>query len=393
MKLAIITTHPIQYYAPVFKELQLNGRLHIKVFYTWGEEAMIKFDKGFGKTIQWDIPLLSGYTYEWIKNTAKDKGTHHFTGIINPDLIRKIEAWQPNALLIYGWANSSHLKVLCYFKNKLPVFFRGDSTFLGRNNGLKKMIKKFFLKWVYKHVDYALYAGTRNKIYFTEYGLLEQQLIFAPHAVDNSRFCVDKSIEANDLRISLGILETDIVITFAGKFDQKKDPLTLLHAFSDFQREHLQNNPDQHANVHLLFVGNGLLEQRLKSEAAFQNNIHFLDFQNQRKMPIIYQACDIFCLPSVSETWGLAVNEAMAGSKAILVSDKVGCAIDLVRDGYNGATFTAGSKSNLTENLKILVEQGKGGIAAMGKHSKLIIDKWTVMEQVRAITSAVIKHG
>jgi hypothetical protein len=82
-RLAIITTHPIQYYAPLFK--QLAQEVQLKVFYSWGAHSVAKNDPGFGKTIEWDIPLLDGYQYAFENNVAKDPGSHHFRGIINPD--------------------------------------------------------------------------------------------------------------------------------------------------------------------------------------------------------------------------------------------------------------------------------------------------------------------
>ena len=180
-RLAIITTHPIQYYAPVFQLLHKRGKLDIKVFYTWGEASAHKFDPGFNKTIKWDIPLLEGYPYEWVKNTSKEPGTHHFNGVINPDLIDQIKNWQPDALLIYGWGFQSHLKVLRYFKNKVPVYFRGDSTLLDEENGTRTILKTAFLKWVYRHVDHAFYPGTNTKAYFKKYGLkVNNQFKFCP---------------------------------------------------------------------------------------------------------------------------------------------------------------------------------------------------------------------
>ena len=76
MRLAIINTHPIQYYAPVFKLLHQQPNISVKVFYTYGENSANKYDPGFNRNINWDIPLLDGYPYEYIKNSAKDAGTH-----------------------------------------------------------------------------------------------------------------------------------------------------------------------------------------------------------------------------------------------------------------------------------------------------------------------------
>lgn len=121
-KLAIISTHPIQYYAPVFQ--LLAKRMNIKVFYTAGNSSLKKYDIGFKQKIEWDIPLLEGYEYEFLENSAKNKGSHHFNGIINPNAISKLKNFHPDAILIYGWAYKSHLKIIRYFKNKIPVYFR-----------------------------------------------------------------------------------------------------------------------------------------------------------------------------------------------------------------------------------------------------------------------------
>jgi glycosyltransferase involved in cell wall biosynthesis len=384
MRLAIITTHPIQYYAPVFKLLHQHGRIQIKVFYTWGEKAIHNYDPGFNTNIRWDLPLLSGYPYEWAENISPDPGSHRFKGIVTPGLIRQIEAWQPDAVLIYGWAYHSHLKILRYFKNRIPVFFRGDSTLLDPSGKLKKYARALFLTWIYTHVDVVLYTGTNSKAYFKNYGLKETQQIFAPHAIDNKRFAAERNREVQELKMKLGITQKDILILFAGKFDKKKDPLLLLDAFLQLRKK----------DVHLLFVGNGALEQMLKQKASHEPCVHFMDFENQSYMPVIYQACDLFCLPSSGpgETWGLAVNEAMACSKAILVSDKVGCAADLVKNEYNGAVFKAQSLTSLCEQLNILLHQGKDGLKYMGFNSGEMINNWTFEIQAGAIESAILKY-
>ena len=138
-KLAIISTHPIQYNAPLFTLLYTRNKISIKVFYTWGEEVLKnKFDPGFGKTIEWDIPLLQGYDYCFVKNRAKNKGSHHYKGIDNPTLISEMVAWDPDAILVYGWSFKSHLKALRYFHKRRPVFFRGDSISIEQKNIIKK---------------------------------------------------------------------------------------------------------------------------------------------------------------------------------------------------------------------------------------------------------------
>jgi len=381
MRLAIVTTHPIQYYAPVFRLLHQRQSIEIKVFYTWGESALKKHDPGFNKTIEWDIPLLEGYPYEWVDNTSADPGSHHFKGVINPGITSQISQWQPGALLVFGWAYQGHLKVMRHFKNKVPVYFRGDSTLLDAPSGIKGFFRSPFLKWVYKHIDHAFYVGTNNKLYFQKFGLQQSQLSFAPHAVDNDRFAGDRSDEAAALRDSLKIESGDTVILFAGKFENKKAPDLLLKAFVELAP----------TGVHLLFVGNGYLRSSLQHAAGGYGNIHFLDFQNQSFMPVVYQACDIFCLPSrgPGETWGLAVNEAMACGKAVVVSDKVGCAIDLV-DSSNGSVFRSDNVDELGLVLKGLVNS-KQLLPVMGKQSAKRIVPFNFSAVAQAIEEKVLE--
>lgn len=347
-KLAFIITHPIQYYAPLFQHINERQRIAIKVFYTKGKFEQY-FDEGFAKTIAWDIPLLEGYEYTFLKNSG-GKLPGQFFSIVNSDLIPAIEAWQPDAICVFGWNYYSHLKVMRYFKGKLPVLFRGDSTLLDSLPGYKKLLRRFFLRWVYHHVDIALAVGKNSAAYFKWCGLNDAQIIVAPHAVDNERFANSvNDDEVRALRISLQIPSDAMLVLFAGKFEPKKNPALLINAFLEAALK----------NAHLLMVGNGVLETSLKQLAGNASNIHFLPFQNQSKLPLFYHASDVFVLPSdgPGETWGLAVNEAMACGKPIIVSDKVGCAIDLVEPGKNGWIFPHGNQPALVEVLRKLNNQ------------------------------------
>ncbi|MDQ0967623.1 glycosyltransferase involved in cell wall biosynthesis [Flavobacterium sp. W4I14] len=420
-KLAIVVTHPIQYYAPIFE--LLSKKTTLKVFYTRGAASV--YDHGFKKDISWDIPLLKGYDFEFLENTAKDPGTHHFGGIVNPTVMKQLANYEPSAILIYGWGWKSHLKIIRHFKGKIPIYFRGDSTLIDKKHNLKVFLQKLFLKWVYSYIDEAFYVGEANKAYFTAYGLKGKQLYFAPHAIDNDRFSKGRKAEADRLRQKFGVADQEILILFAGKFEVKKNPSLLLEAFNAL------NLP----NVHLLFVGNGVLEgslkrkveglgtkrsfdyaqddkegslelevrssERMVNEQSFdyaqddciKKSIHFMDFQNQTEMPVVYQACDLFCLPSKGpgETWGLAVNEAMAAGKAVLVSTKVGCAVDLVKPGINGEVFRSNDLDDLMQKLRELTGS-KGKLTRMGVQSQQIIQNWSFEKQVEAIVGTIYNN-
>ena len=384
-KLAIISTHPIQYNAPLFRLLSERKNLTIRIFYTWGRAVLEnKYDPGFGKHITWDIPLLEGYEYTFVNNIAQNPGSHHFKGIDNPTLIDEVKNWGASAVLVYGWSFKSHLKLMRYFHGKIPVLFRGDSISTALANPIKNVLRNLFLRWVYKHVDVAFYVGTKNKNYFKENGLRPQQLIFAPHAVDNQRF-IGSTINrtnSNIWRNQLGISDSAITILFVGKLEPKKDPQILKKAFSEVSQ----------TGLHLIYVGNGILESELKDGIVDATNIHFIDFQNQQKMPEVYALADLVVLPSKGpgETWGLAINEAMAAGKAVLVSDACGCAEDLVEESLNGYIFKHGEVSDLVNKLKILTTN-KGILQKMGTCSAEKILNWSLQEVATSIEKTCIK--
>jgi glycosyltransferase involved in cell wall biosynthesis len=333
-KLAIISSHPIQNNAPLFALLAKETDIDLMVFYTWGESSLgPKLDPDFGKVIEWDIPLLEGYNYTFLNNTSKDPGSHHFKGIINPTLNQEIESWGADIVWIWGWAFDSHLKALRYFKGKKEVWFRGDSTLLDEPKGgsLKKIARRIFLTWVYRHVDKVLHVGSNNKDYFKKHRLKDTQLIYAPHAVDNHRFSDPNgeiTKKAIEWRKKLGFHEEDLVLLFAGKFEPRKNPFFLINLI-----KHLE-----YYNVKLLMVGNGPLEYNLKKDLYSCNRVTFLDFQNQSQMPILYRLADFFILPSISETWGLAINEALASGTKVIASSFCGGSIDLINKD-NGMIF------------------------------------------------------
>ena len=383
-RLAIISSHPIQYNAPLFILLSHSELIDLKVFYTFSQGKEQVFDKDFGKQIKWDIPLLEGYSYEFAENISSRPGLDHFRGIINPGLTKAIAQWKPDAILVYGWNYHSHLKVMRHFKGRVPVYFRGDSTLLDEQGGMKSILRRILLKWIYSHVDGAFFVGTNNKKYFLAHGFKEEELFFAPHAIDVRRFSIDKELEekATIKREELGIGKDETVILFAGKFEPKKDPLSLVRAFKKHEK----------AGVRLLLVGNGILEDELRKLAGNDRRILFLPFQNQSAMPAVYAMADLFVLPSQGpgETWGLAVNEAMAAGKAILASNKVGCSADLIREGRNGYVFEAGNLTDLEKKLSDLLSS-TDILREMGRNSREMISSWSYEHVCKSIVDQVTK--
>ena len=380
-----------------------SGDFRVKVFYTWGQAQGKVIDKDFGIEREWDIDLISGYDHVFVKNTSTAPGSHHYKGIMNPSLISEVASYHPDKIIVYGWKFKSHLQLMHHFKGKIPLYFRGDSTLLDEPAGfsLKKALRKLLLQWVYRHVDFALSPGTASDAYFLNAGLSANQIIRAPHAVDNARFSGAETPDmhssydesAQNWRKELSISEDTKVFLFAGKFEPKKDPILLVKAFVRLHQ--------QYPNTHLIMVGNGILEKQLKTittppqpsagrlnlsqppqpsagkfnssnpqpSAGKFTSLTFLPFQNQSIMPLVYRLGDVFVLPSKGpgETWGLAINEAMACGRPVIVSDKCGAAADMIKDNENGFVFKAGDENDLYNCMEkmILADTSSMGARAL----------------------------
>ena len=386
-KLAVITTHPIQYNAPLFRLLNERQHIAIKVFYTWSQSAAgKKFDPGFDQHIEWDIPLLDGYDYTFVDNISAAPGSHNYKGINNPTLIKEIQNWGANAVMVYGWNFKSHWRAISFFYKKIPVFFRGDSTLINEKKGLKLIVRRIVLKYVYAHVYSAFYAGVANKAYFKAMGLGEEQLVFMPHAIDNNRFAENEEIKVAGIKLrnALNISADAVVFLFAGKLEKKKQPDFLMESFVS-----LNSN-----NAYLIVAGSGELEQSLKDSYSTHAFIKFIGFKNQYQMPAVYNSCDVFILPSKgpNETWGLAINEAMAAGKAIIASDKCGASYDLIKNNKNGFIFKADDPPSLFEALTFFVNK-KSKAAIMGQVSVKIIEQYSYTQDCNAIENGVHATG
>jgi glycosyltransferase involved in cell wall biosynthesis len=354
-RLAIVVSHPIQYYTPLYRALALRADIEIKVFFTWHAAQAPVYDRGFHRPIAWDIPLTEGYAFEQVPNVSADPGTHRFFGLQNPSLVERVLSWNPEAVHITGWAGYSHLKAMRAFARRgIPVLFRGDSHLLdSETEGVKWRLKQAVLQQVYSRPTAFLYVGQANRAYYEALGVHADRLFPCPHSIDVRRFAEPASElerQAGEWREQLGLRHDQLILLFAGKFEDRKQTVDLMRAVSAV--------PD--ARVVLVLVGGGEREAEVQALArTAPGRFRVLPFQNQQKMPLVYRLGHVFVMPSAfGETWGLAVNEAIACGRPVLASSRVGCAADVV-DSTCGAIFPWNDFSVMMAMLRNMVDDRK----------------------------------
>lgn len=373
-RLTILASHPIQYQVPFFRALTAHPGFEVTVIYcgAWGVERY--YDREFGKTLAWDVDLLGRYNHRFLRNLSWRPGPSTFFGTISPEVVGLIRRDPPDALLVHGWARATNwLAMYAAWVARVPVWMRGDSTLLRPTGAAKRLLKRSLLRRLFRRVCLFLAVGRRNQEFYEAYGVVPNRVVVVPYAVDNAFFMERAILEPEArrrIRRAFGLREDVPLVLVSGKLVAWKRPQDVLEASVFVARC---------AAMSLAYVGDGVerapLERRA-SELGFRD-VTFLGFRNQSDLPALYSAADLLVLPSELDAWGMVVNEGMCCGLPVIVSDKVGAAADLVRDGTNGFVYPVGDVPTLADRMLRLV-QDVGLRRAMARESIRRIDEWSV---------------
>lgn len=349
MRLAVVASHPIQYQAPLFRELA--KRVDLTVYFAHHATPADQARAGFGTEFEWDSDLVSGYENVFLRNVSSKPGLQGFSGCDTPEIANRLNEGKFDVLMVNGWHRKSFLQSVIAAKRKgIPVLARGDSQLATLRSPLKRFAKRLSYPIFLRTFDAALYVGQRSREYWIHYGYPRKKLFFSPHCVDTEWFALraTASVRAK-FRTELGVSPETKLILFAGKLVSFKRPADLVCAIGQLITKGRQ--------VELLVVGSGPLHKELALLADKTGiSSHFLGFRNQTEMPFAYAAADVLVLPSDGkETWGLVVNEALACGTPIVVSNEAGCAPDLAADRTAGRTFPSGDIPALTAAIDDLL--------------------------------------
>ncbi len=388
-KIAFLVSHPIQYFSPLFKEIAKRTEIDLTVLYCSDESVKGMRDTGFGSDIEWDIPLLEGYRYKFLKNHSPISTIFKAPfGLINFSIVKEIFRGHYDAVIVHGW----HYVTLwlAYFAaicSGTRVYLHAENPYNQeiRKSKCKLFIKKLVLGLFFKGFNGFLAIGTENRKFYEYYGVDPKKIFLTPYAVENNRFIkeYDQNVSGKTgLKNEIGIPKSKTVILFSGKLVAKKRPMDLLQAYE------LIAAPDKA----LVFLGDGPLRRALEEYIARKRikDVYITGFKNQSEIYKYYIESDIFVMPStIGETWGLVVNEAMCFGLPVIVSDLVGCGADLVKHGENGYIFNMGNVDELACYIRRLIEE-KDERKQFALASIDLIKKWNYDADIEGILHAII---
>lgn len=381
-RLGIFVSHPIQYFAPLWRCLAAKPDLSVRVHFFSDHSVRGGQDAGFKMPVAWDVPLLEGYDHSFLSRSA-DLSRPGSVSIADARSV--LREGRFDWVMIHGYAYRFQKQVIRAARRLgIPVLLRGELTDATPYEIVwyRRLLRDHYLKWFYGHVDRFCYIGANARRHLLRLGVSEERMFFSPYSVDSALF--EEQSQRFDrfaCRRELGIAPGQLVLLFSGKFIPRKAPLFLLEAIARL--------PDRE-KLTLIMLGDGELRSEIETRAReiLGRRAIIPGFVNQTQLGRYFRAADVLVLPSVYETWGLVVNEAMHFRLPAIASSGVGCAPDLIRDGETGKVFPVGDTKELADRLEAFLhapELAQEMGAAAGEH----IRRYSTEASATGITQAL----
>lgn len=308
--------------------------------------------------------------------------------VLTAKLLAHLKTIQPTVLVIAGYAYQP-MRAAAEWAKKNEVFtiMLSDSHYLDKPRNL--IIEKLKGLWICKHFDAAFVSGASAALYLQNLGFPSNRIWRTYDVVDNSYFAEvsEKIKQWEQPQKQLQLPEQYFL--YVGRFSPEKNLLRLLEAYQIYCQQMLANNQQIWS---LVLVGSGSQEHelKLKVKQLGLQNIYWEGFKQLDTLPYYYGLASALILPSTSEPWGLVVNEAMACSLPVLVSDRCGCLLDLVFPGINGYVFNPFEVENMANALIYLSRLPAQQLQKMGRVSNKIISNYTLDNWAEALADCAM---
>ncbi len=351
-RLGVVFTHPTQHHGPLWRKLSEQPNLSLDVMYL-SSENQSNGDSLLGdKSQPWDVDLLSGYNYQYLKDLSGKISTQRKKNIICPELIGRLTPQNFDAIFMQSFVNYSYrlTALLCKLRG-IPLIMQNDASMFSdrRYSRLRIIAMSILYPWMIGLEDYWLSCGDHNEVHLRHYGVTDDKIVRGCHPVDGDRF--KKTIAAQPeklqrIRQELAWDENTILYGFMGKYIERKNPFEFINAIA---KAHQRDS-----RIRGVLFGGGDLEPAINQQISELNGeVINYGFVNQSKIPLYFAALDVFTCTSWIDPHPLVVSEAMVSGTPPILSDRCGNwgYSDTVRHRYNGLVYPCGKPDALVEAI------------------------------------------
>jgi 1,2-diacylglycerol 3-alpha-glucosyltransferase len=295
-------------------------------------------------------------------------------------LRRQLEDTACDVLFINGWGDfGSAITIRICVENRIPCVLMSEST---QWDGKRTLLKEWIKQRVVGCFSAALVGGTPHADYLQQLGLPKERIRLGYDAVDNQYFAENVLRIRNDSDSVLNghALPRNFFLASA-RFIEKKNLATLLKAYAAYRKKvNAEQDIENSAEPwHLVLLGDGELRdslELLRAELGLKDFVHMPGFKQYPDLPAYYGTAKAFIHASTTEQWGLVVNEAMASGLPVLVSNRCGCARDLVAEGVNGFSFDPEKINDIADRMFQIASLSQDVRLRFGSASSERIANW-----------------
>jgi glycosyltransferase involved in cell wall biosynthesis len=355
-----------------------------KLLSVWGVEAC-----AIENTYAWDkVEGASAFTR--VTLTERDAGDRQWRHELHRKMWKALDEIKPQVVVVPGWSFTDALSALWWCaKTNTPSVVMSESTAWDEPRVARK-------EWVKSRLvklnSAGLAGGTPHRDYLVQLGLAREKIFLGYDVVDNDYF-QRKSAEArsqrSEVRSKLGLPENFFLAS--ARFVQKKNLFGLIQAYGRYRALAEKSGTEKAKIWPLVLLGDGPLKTEIKksiSELGLETLIHLPGFKQYDELPAYFGLASAFVHASTTEQWGLVVNEAMASGLPVLVSNRCGCAADLVSPGVNGFQFDPNNVDQLAQ-LLLKISAGNFPLTDFGAASQRLIADWGTERFASGLRDAV----
>ena len=364
VRLAVVASHPIQYFCPQYASWSRLAGIDLRVFFASRHGLEPYRDAGFGATVRWH-GLALDFPHEFLAGAAERPVN---AAIDAPNLGQRLAGFGPHCLLVYGYGQRLARRAAAWAgRAAVPLLMFTDSELRSRRRWWRRAVKALVLPRRLGQVDRFLTVGDANEAYLRRYGVPDERFIRCPYPVD-IEFIEEAASNRQPLRAALrsrlGIPLDRHVVLMAGKLLPHKRQRDLV-AFANRVRA-VRND------VTVVLAGSGADEAQLRrlAQAHGAGGVVFAGFVQPRTLAHYYCAADVYTHCSEREPYGVAVSEAVCAGLPVVVSDRCGCVGPTAdaQPGVNGYAYPCGDVAALTTALARILDSRERR-EAMGRES------------------------
>ena len=298
-------------------------------------------------------------------------------------LFAVLDGYHPEVVVVPGWGYRGALLALWWgLSHGVPVICMSEST---QWDEVRNPIKEWIKRRIISLFSSALVGGTPHRAYIQELGMPADRIFLGYDIIDNDYFEKGAKVAQH-----AGFSASKPYFLASARFIEKKNLPRLLRAYALYRKRALALN-DSGSVFDLVLLGDGAQRselEKLRSELGLADCVEMPGFKQYEDLPAYYANAGAFIHASTTEQWGLVVNEAMASGLPVLVSNRCGCAADLVKDGENGWTFDPTNEEQIAD-LMLKIASDEIRRKAMGLRSREIIAEWGPDRFASGVKSAV----